>query len=49
MGLLYFNSLIQADWPVGMAYIVIVAALIVFSNLLADVLYTVVDPRIRYA
>ena len=26
-----------------------VAALIVFSNLLADVLYTVVDPRIRYA
>ncbi len=47
MGLLFINSLFQSDWPVAMTYILILSALTVASNLLADVLYTLVDPRIR--
>jgi peptide/nickel transport system permease protein len=49
MGLLLIESLFQSDWPVAMAYLMIQSFLIVAANLLADVLYTVVDPRIRYS
>jgi peptide/nickel transport system permease protein len=49
MGLLLIDSLFQSDWPVALAYLMIQSALIVGANLLADVLYTVVDPRIRYS
>jgi peptide/nickel transport system permease protein len=47
MGLVFYDSLLQSDWPVAMTYILILSALTVASNLLADVLYTLVDPRIR--
>lgn len=47
MGLLFINSLTQSDWPVAMTYLLILSTLTVGSNLLADILYTVVDPRIR--
>lgn len=47
MGLVYIESLFQSDWPVSMTYILVLSALTVASNLLADVLYTIVDPRIR--
>jgi peptide/nickel transport system permease protein len=47
MGLLFIDSLTQSDWPVALAYLMVLAVLTVASNLLADVLYTVVDPRIR--
>jgi peptide/nickel transport system permease protein len=49
MGLIFINSLLQSDWPVAMTYILILSALTIASNLLADVLYTLVDPRIRVA
>jgi ABC-type dipeptide/oligopeptide/nickel transport system permease component len=32
---------------VALAYLMVLAVLTVASNLLADVLYTVIDPRIR--
>ena len=47
MGSVFIESLSQSDWPVAMTYLLILAALTVASNLLADILYTVVDPRIR--
>lgn len=47
MGLLFISSLFQGDWPVAMTFIMILAALTIASNLLADVAYTLVDPRIR--
>jgi peptide/nickel transport system permease protein len=47
MGLVFIDSLFQSDWPVAMTYILVLSALTVASNLLADVLYTLVDPRIR--
>ena len=49
MGRLFIDSLVQSDWPVALAYLMIQAVLFVAANLLADVMYTVVDPRIRYA
>ena len=48
MGRLYYQAAIRRDYPVLMAVLVIGAALIVFSNLLADIAYAVVDPRVRY-
>jgi peptide/nickel transport system permease protein len=48
MGLLYINALNAYDWPVLQAYLIILAVLVVFATLASDVLYTVVDPRIRY-
>ncbi len=49
MGLVFVESLVQSDWPVAMTYLLILSALTVASTLLADVLYTLVDPRIRVA
>jgi peptide/nickel transport system permease protein len=48
IGRLYFEALGQSDWPVVMAILFITAILVVVSTLLGDVLYTVVDPRIRF-
>ncbi|MDP9316186.1 MAG: ABC transporter permease [Chloroflexota bacterium] len=47
MGFLYIQALNQRDWPIVSAYLLINAALIVIANMLADILYTVADPRIR--
>jgi len=49
MGLLFFNSLSQGDWPVALAFLMISAFLTVVANLINDILYTVVDPRIRFS
>jgi peptide/nickel transport system permease protein len=48
IGRLYFEALGQSDWPVVMAILFITAILVVVSTLLGDVLYTLVDPRIRF-
>ncbi len=49
MGRLFFNALLAGDVYVLEAWMVIVAAFIIGFNLLADVLYGVLDPRIRLA
>ena len=48
IGRLYFQALGASDWPVVMAILFISAVLVVFATLLGDVLYTLVDPRIRF-
>lgn len=48
MGRLFYQSALRRDYPVLMAVVMITAVLIVFSNLLADILYAYADPRIRY-
>lgn len=48
MGRLFINALLQSDIALLMGYLCIVAALVVFSNLLADVLYAWLDPRVKY-
>ncbi len=48
MGLLYYQAALQRDYPVLMSILVIGAVFIILSNLLADVLYAYLDPRIHY-
>jgi peptide/nickel transport system permease protein len=48
MGRLFFNALGQFDFPLLMGYLVIVSFLVVFFNLLADVTYAWLDPRVKY-
>jgi peptide/nickel transport system permease protein len=47
IGRLYYDALFQSDWPIVMIILLITAILVVISILLSDILYTVVDPRIR--
>jgi peptide/nickel transport system permease protein len=49
MGRYYIASVNQHDYPVIQAINLIVASVVVFANLGVDVLYSVIDPRIRYA
>jgi peptide/nickel transport system permease protein len=48
MGQLAITAVRARDYPLIMALNLIVATMILASNLLADVLYAVVDPRIKY-
>ncbi|MBI4318597.1 MAG: ABC transporter permease [Chloroflexi bacterium] len=48
MGRLYYDAILASDWPLLQALMVIIALLVIASNLLADLLYALVDPRIRY-
>jgi peptide/nickel transport system permease protein len=47
MGLLFIQSVQNADIPVMSAYLMLVAFLFVLINLVVDLLYVWVDPRIR--
>jgi peptide/nickel transport system permease protein len=49
LGLLFFNSLGKADYPVMLAYTLIGAVVVIVGNLVADISLTVADPRIRLA
>lgn len=48
MGRLYWEAAVNRDYAVLMAVLTVSAILIVVSYLLADVLYGMLDPRIRY-
>jgi peptide/nickel transport system permease protein len=48
MGLLLYDAAIQRDYPIIMAGVVIGGALTIVGNLVADLLYGLADPRIRY-
>jgi peptide/nickel transport system permease protein len=48
MGRVIYDATLQRDYPVVMATSFIFAALTVAGNLIADILYAVADPRIRY-
>jgi peptide/nickel transport system permease protein len=47
LGLLFYNSLTNSDYPVLLAYTLVGAILTVVGNLVADLALTVADPRIR--
>ncbi len=48
MGLLLFQAVLGHDYNVAMAVLLFVALMTVMANLLADIAYAIVDPRIRY-
>jgi peptide/nickel transport system permease protein len=47
IGQLFLNSLSSQDYPVLMALTMLFSFLTLFGNLIADILYGIVDPRIR--
>jgi peptide/nickel transport system permease protein len=49
MGLLFIESLENRDYPILLAMLVLGAVFVIAFNLIADILYAVMDPRIRYA
>lgn len=48
VGKLMIDSILQRDFPVILAAIMVTAGAIFLMNLLIDILYAVLDPRIRY-
>ena len=49
MGRLFFQSLNQRDYPVQLGLLLIASALIILGNLIADLAYGLLDPRISYS
>lgn len=49
MGSLFINALGQFDFAVLMAFMCLSAFFVVFANLLADVCYAWLDPRVKYS
>ena len=47
MGRLAYEAVVWRDFPVLQAVVILWAALIVFTNLLVDLSYGIIDPRIR--
>ena len=48
MGLLAFQAAADRDYPLILGVVMLVAVLTVLFNLLADITYAILDPRIRY-
>lgn len=46
MGRYFINSILNRDYPIIMATTIFFAALVIFMNLIVDILYKFVDPRI---
>jgi peptide/nickel transport system permease protein len=49
MGNLFLTALRQLDFNVMLAWLLVTATIVILFNLLADILYGVLDPRIRHA
>lgn len=48
MGYLGYTSILQRDYPVALGILVISSLLMLIGNILSDVIYAIVDPRIRF-
>jgi peptide/nickel transport system permease protein len=48
VGLLGYTAILQRDYPLQMGIALLSAVAVLLANLLTDIAYSVVDPRIRY-
>jgi microcin C transport system permease protein len=48
MGYLGYTSILQRDYPVALGILVIASILLLVGNILSDIVYVIVDPRIRF-
>ncbi len=48
MGTLYYDAVISRDFPIIMGANLVIAVMVLAANLLTDIAYSVVDPRISY-
>jgi peptide/nickel transport system permease protein len=49
IGYFFYDALTTSNYPVLIAMLLLAATSVIIFNLIADVLYAVVDPRIRYS
>ncbi|MBR3071567.1 MAG: ABC transporter permease subunit [Fibrobacter sp.] len=49
MGLLYYNSMVNRDYNVVMGIIFLSSLMAMIGRLFSDILYTLVDPRIKFS
>ncbi|MBV9318728.1 MAG: ABC transporter permease, partial [Mycobacterium sp.] len=49
MGLAFYNAALQVDYEVLLGFTVVATVATILGNLLADVSYAVLDPRVRYS
>jgi peptide/nickel transport system permease protein len=48
IGRILVGAIFDRDYPIVQGVILLIAAIFVLANLIVDILYTVIDPRIRY-
>ena len=48
IGRVLIQGILNRDYPVVQGAVLVVSAIFIFSNLLVDLLYVLIDPRIRY-
>lgn len=48
MGYLGYTSILQRDYPVALGILVISSLLMLVGNIISDIIYVIVDPRIRF-
>jgi peptide/nickel transport system permease protein len=48
IGMLYFDAILSRDYPTVMGLTVITAVVTLLAGLVADILYAVADPRVRF-
>jgi len=49
LGRLMVDSILARDYPVVQGAMIVLTSSIILANILADILYGIVDPRIRYS
>jgi peptide/nickel transport system permease protein len=49
MGRLFVDAAYSRDYPMVLGIAIIASVLVVLGQLLSDILYGIVDPRIRYS
>ena len=47
MGWLTYQALLNRDLPLIQATVVVIAAVVMITNLLVDLLYVLIDPRVK--
>ncbi len=49
MGALFVRAMNDGDYAIALPWVMLTMAFVIVFNLVADILYAVLDPRIRYA
>jgi peptide/nickel transport system permease protein len=49
LGYLAINNALQQDLPVVLGVVLLASVAVAFANLIVDILYAFIDPRVRYA
>jgi len=48
IGQLFYQAILQNDWPVAEALFYLIALTVIIASLAVDIVYMIIDPRVRY-